>query len=107
MVENCSFGLDPPGHCEAVKHLLNVQILIDCIVCVSEGGSRSDISLGRANSKEEPISHPSPMNYGGGGHLQDKSQLFDGSQVNSIVTPIYKNREKRIFEFEVRLDPPH
>ena len=42
-----------------------------------------------------------------GGDLQDKSQLFDGSQVNSIVTPIYQNREKRIFEFEVRLDPPH
>ena len=42
-----------------------------------------------------------------GGDLQDKSQLFDGSQVNSIVTPIYKNREKRIFEFGVRLDPPH
>ena len=42
-----------------------------------------------------------------GGDLQDKSQLFDGSQVNSIVTPIYKNREKIIFEFEVRLDPPH
>ena len=42
-----------------------------------------------------------------GGDLQDKSQLFDGSQVNSIVTPIYKDREKRIFEFGVRLDPPH
>ena len=42
-----------------------------------------------------------------GGDLQDKSELFDGSQVNSIVTPIYKNREKRIFEFGVRLDPPH
>ena len=42
-----------------------------------------------------------------GGDLQDKSQLFDGSQVNSNVTPIYKDREKRIFEFGVRLDPPH
>ena len=42
-----------------------------------------------------------------GGDLQDKIQLFDGSQVNSIVTPIYKDREKRIFEFGVRLDPPH
>ena len=29
------------------------------------------------------------------------------TQVNSIVIPIYKNREKRIFEFGVRLDPPH
>ena len=47
-----------------------------------------------------------PYNLGGG-DLQDKSELFDGSQVNSIVTPIYKNREKRIFEFGDRFDPPH
>ena len=42
-----------------------------------------------------------------GGDLQDKSQLFDGSQVNSFATLIYKDREKRIFEFGVRLNPPH
>ena len=29
------------------------------------------------------------------------------TQVNSTVTPKYKNREKRFFEFGVRLDPPH
>ena len=42
-----------------------------------------------------------------GWDLQDKSQLFYCSQVNSIVIPIYKNREKRIFEFGVRLNLPH
>ena len=42
-----------------------------------------------------------------GGDLQDKSQLFYGSQVNSSATPIYKNRGERIFEFGDRLDPPH
>ena len=40
--------------------------------------------------------------YGGG----TKSWIWK-TQVNSIVTPIYKNREKRFFEFGVRLDPPH
>ena len=29
------------------------------------------------------------------------------TQANSIVIPIYKNREKRIFEFGDRFDPPH
>ena len=29
-----------------------------------------------------------------GGDLHEENKLFDGSQVNSIVTPIYKNREK-------------
>ena len=43
----------------------------------------------------------------GGGEPNGKIQLFNDPQVNNIVIPIYKNREKRIFEFGVRLNPPH
>ena len=42
-----------------------------------------------------------------GGEPSGKIQLFNDPQVNSIVIPIYKNREKRIFEFGDRLNPPH
>ena len=41
------------------------------------------------------------------GDHRDKNWLFESIQVNSIVIPIYKNREKRIFEFGDCLDPPH
>ena len=34
-------------------------------------------------------------------------KLFYDPQVNSTVIPIYKNREKRIFEFSDRFNPPH
>ena len=42
-----------------------------------------------------------------GGEPNGKTQLFNDPQVNSIAIPIYKNREKRIFEFGDRFDPPH
>ena len=45
--------------------------------------------------------------WGRGGDHRDKNWLFESIQVNSIVIPIYKNREKRIFEFGDRFDPPH
>ena len=41
------------------------------------------------------------------GEPNGKIQLFNDPQVNSIVIPIYKNREKRIFGFGNRLNPPH
>ena len=42
-----------------------------------------------------------------GGEPNGKNQLFNDPQVKSIVIPIYKNKEKRIFEFGDRLNPPH
>ena len=43
----------------------------------------------------------------GGGEQNEKNQLFGQPQVNSIVIPIYKNGEKRIFDHWVHLNPPH
>ena len=42
-----------------------------------------------------------------GGEQNEKNQLFGQPQVNSIVIPIYKNGEKRIFDHWVHLNPPH
>ena len=42
-----------------------------------------------------------------GGEPNEKNQLFGQPEVNSIVIPIYKNGEKRIFDHWVHLNPPH
>ena len=39
-----------------------------------------------------------------GGDHRDKNWLFESILVNSIVNPIYKNREKRFFEFGDRFE---
>ena len=48
-----------------------------------------------------------PQNIVLGGEPNEKNQLFGQPQVNSIVIPIYKNGEKRIFDHWVHLNPPH
>ena len=42
-----------------------------------------------------------------GGDHRDKNRLFKSIQVDSIVVPLYKNREKRFCYVGVHLNPPY